>query len=75
MAQIIIMAKRYNKRPSEILGIDNDYLAYMFDETALYLESEVTDNEGNLDFNKIKWTDKKETENNKELMEFIQNNS
>lgn len=70
MAQIIIMAKRYNKRPSEILNIDNDYLAYIFDEAALYLESEATDNEGNIRWNRIKWKGKKK-KTNKEFVEFV----
>ncbi|MBC8590607.1 hypothetical protein [Wansuia hejianensis] len=66
------MAKHYKKRPSEILSIDNDYLAYIFDKTALYLESEATDEKGNTNWNKIKWKDNKKG-NNKELLEFIQN--
>lgn len=69
MAQVIILANKWRKRPSEILNIDNDYLAYMFDETALYLEREVTDDKGKLNWNKIKWEDDKG--DNKDLMEFI----
>lgn len=71
MAQVIIMAKHYQKRPSEILGIDNDYLAYMFDEVALYLESEVTDKEGRVNWNKIRWKDDK-PRSNQDLIQFIQ---
>ncbi len=72
MAQVIIMSKRYKKRPSEILNIDNDYLAYIFDEVALYLESEATDDKGKINWNKIKWKDKKKG-SNKDLIQFIQN--
>ena len=67
------MAKQYQKRPSEILNIDNDYLAYMFDEMALYLEAEATDSKGKTNWNRIKWTDKK-SQGNKELIEFIEKN-
>lgn len=65
------MAKHYKKRPSEILNINNDYLAYIFDEVALYLESEATDEKGNTSWNKIKWKDNKK-KTNKDFMEFIQ---
>ena len=71
MAQVIIMAKHYRKRPTEILNIDNDYLAYCFDEVALYLESEATDDKGNVNWNMIKWKDNKK-ESNRELVQFIQ---
>ena len=71
MAQVIIMSKRYKKRPSEILNIDNDYLAYIFDEVALYLESEATDEKGNINWKKIRWTDNKKR-SNRDFIEFIQ---
>lgn len=65
------MAKHYKKRPSEILNIDNDYLAYIFDEVALYLEGEATDDKGKTNWNKIKWEDNK-GKSNKDFMNFIQ---
>lgn len=68
------MAKHYKKRPSEILNIDNDYLAYIFDEVSLYLESEATDDKGKTNWNKIKWEDNKK-KSNKDLMNFIQKHS
>lgn len=70
---MIILANRYQKRPSEILNIDNDYLAYIFDEVALFLEAEATDSKGKMNWNRIKWTDKK-PQGNKELIEFIEKN-
>lgn len=73
MAQVIILAKQYQKRPSEILNIDNDYLAYMFDEMALYLEAEATDSKGKTNWNRIKWVDKK-PQGNKKLIAFIEKN-
>ena len=74
MAQVIILANKYHKRPSEILGIDNDYLAYIFDETALYLEAEATDDKGQVNWNRIRWKDEKK-KLNKDLIEFIQRTS
>ena len=70
MAQVIIMAKRYNKRPSEIMNIDNDYLAYCFDEAALFLEAQATDDKGEINWNRIRWKDEKK-KSNKDLIEFI----
>lgn len=72
MAQVIILANKYRERPSEILGIDNDYLAYCFDEAALYLESEAMDEKGQVNWNKIRWKDEKEKKSNKDLIKFIQ---
>jgi len=65
------MAKRYNKRPSEIMNIDNDYLAYIFDEAALYLEAEATDDKGQVNWNRIRWKGEKKKKSNKDLIEFI----
>lgn len=70
MAQVIIMAKRYNKRPSEMLNIDNDYLAYCFDEVALFLEAHATDDRGEINWNRIRWKGEKK-KSNKDLIEFI----
>lgn len=70
MAQVIILANKYHKRPSEIMNIDNDYLAYIFDETALYLEAEATDDKGQVNWNRIRWKGEKK-KSNKDLIEFI----
>ncbi len=70
MAQVIIMANKYGKRPSEMLGIDNDYLAYCFDEAALYLENQATDDKGQINWNRIRWKGEKK-KSNKDLIEFI----
>jgi len=66
-----MMAKRYKKRPSEIMGINNDYLAYMFDETAMYLENKATDDKGRLKWNRIRWSDNK-SGTNQDLIKFAQ---
>ena len=71
MAQVIIMADRYKKRPSEIMNIENDYVAYCFDEAALYLESLVLDDKGKFRWNRVRWGGGK-AENNKGLIEFIE---
>lgn len=70
MAQVIIIAKEYQCRPSQIMGIDNKYEAYCFDEVALYLTSMAMGKDGKVNWNKIKWksTEKK---TNKDLVEFI----
>lgn len=68
------MAKHYRKRPSEILNIDNDYLAYIFDEVALFLEGEATDDKGKINWNKIRWKENKK-KSNKDLIQFIQSTS
>ena len=71
MVQVIIMAREYRRRPSEILGIDNDYLAYCFDEVALYLTAQAMDKQGRLHWNRIRWkSGSKRT--NKDLIDFIQ---
>lgn len=74
MGQVIIMAKRYQKRPSEIMNIDNDYLAYMFDKVALYLESEAMDDKGRIKLDKIKWSDNKKKSNN-DFINFVNSHS
>lgn len=53
------------------MGIDNDYLAYCFDEASYFLEKKATDDKGNINWNKIKWEDKK-AKSNKDLVKFIQ---
>lgn len=71
MASLIMMSKEYQKRPSEIMGLSNDYAAYCFDEVALFLRYQATDKEGNIKWNRIKWKDEK-AKTNKDLMEFIE---
>jgi len=53
------------------MNIDNDYLAYCFDEVALYLEVQATDDKGHINWNRIRWKDDKK-KSNKDLMDFIQ---
>lgn len=68
------MGKYYQKRPSEIIGIDDEYIAYCFDEVCYFYTAEAMDDKGKINWNKIKWEkEKKGSKNNKDLMEFIQN--
>lgn len=69
MAQVIIMAKKFYKRPSEILKIDDDYIAYCFDEVSLYIEGLAINKKGELDWDLINWTD--DIKSNEKLIEFI----
>lgn len=36
------MAKQYKQRPSEIIGITNNYEAFCFDEACTYILSEIS---------------------------------
>lgn len=63
--RIINQSQTYRLRPSEILNIDCDYLAFCLDEACMYIIGELknTDEKGNL-INNPKWTeDVKEIEN------------
>ena len=64
MINTIQMAKAYQKRPSEILGIGYDYLAYMVDEFSLILENKVTDKNGSIHWSKVNVKGKEEKNNN-----------
>lgn len=70
MAQVVIMSQRYQKRPSEIMGITDDYMAYCFDELALRLEVMATDEKGHTNWNRLKWQGSP-PKDNKDLMDFI----
>ena len=57
------------------MGIDNDYLAYCFDEVALYLTSQAMDKHGKLHWSRIRWETGNKKKSNKDLIEFIQKHS
>lgn len=38
---ILAISKQYRQRPSEIIGINNDYEAFCFDECCTYMLSEL----------------------------------
>lgn len=71
--RIIAISEKYNKRPSEVLGIENTHLAFCFDEAVEFILShryyrEVKEN--NTKYKKMcwtklpKWNDEEVTENN-----------
>lgn len=74
MVQIIQMAQRYQRKPSEILNIDYDLLAYMVDEFSYYLEVGLMDKQGTTRWDKVKYkNDEKKIEDpNKKMMEHIE---
>lgn len=71
MARVIMMARMYQKRPSEILGIKDEYLAYCFDEVAYFLMCEALEKDGSLNWDKFKWKEEKVLSSNKTFVEFI----
>lgn len=40
---ILAMAKRYRQRPSNIVGVDDEYAAYCFDEACIFLYNALED--------------------------------
>lgn len=74
MGQLIILAKKYRKRPSEILNIDNDYLAYIFDKLAIHLEDQMTDDKGNVKMDRVDWLDNPKKTND-DYINFVKKHS
>lgn len=60
----------YQKTPSEILRINDDFIAFCFDEVAFYIMNEAIDKDGNFNWNKFKWKDVKR-KTNKDFIEFV----
>lgn len=54
------------------MSIDDDYIAYCFDEVCYFYLSEAMDEKGKINWNKIKWSKEKGSNPNKELINFIQ---
>lgn len=44
------MAKNYQTRPSQILGIENTYLAFCFDEACMHIEFAMRDEDTTIIF-------------------------
>ncbi len=70
MAQMIMMAREYRCKPSDILGL-TDWAAYCFNEVAFYLLAKAMDNEGRLNWGRIRWVGEK-LKGNKDFMAFVQ---
>jgi hypothetical protein len=74
MVKIIQMAKHYRKKPSEIVNINDPYLAYCFDECAFAIESEAITDKGDYNWKKIRFKDDEEAKQkttNQSLIDFI----
>ncbi|WP_142415404.1 hypothetical protein [Hathewaya massiliensis] len=39
---ILAISTQYKQRPSEIMGLTNDYEAFCFDETCIYIINEIS---------------------------------
>ncbi len=61
------MAQEYNKRPSEIMYIEDHYTAFCFDEACFYITTQLRDKK------RPKWIDrvKEKLNNNSELFEML----
>ena len=57
VVRVIAVAQRYNKLPSEILHIDDEYTAFCLDEACAYINMQLEKGE-----NKPQWIDKKNEE-------------
>ncbi|WP_250673540.1 hypothetical protein LZ906_007860 [Paraclostridium ghonii] len=55
--RIINQSIKYNKLPSEILRIDDEYTAFCFDEACMYISNELENG------NKARWKDEDLTKN------------
>lgn len=51
--RVINQSIKYNKLPSEILRIDDEYVSFCFDEACMYIQNEIEQG------NKLKWEDEK----------------
>ena len=72
MAQTIVMARSYQKKPSEIVGITDSYIAYCFDEAAYHMEMKATDDKGKYKWNIFKWSNEQKQNSNKDFINFVQ---
>lgn len=59
------MARYYKKKPSEILNISDEYLAFCFDEVCFYYDSETLQDDGTNMWDLITWSDERENPNKK----------
>lgn len=66
--RIISLAKVYKKLPSEILGIDDEYTSFCFDEACAYITDRLQDKK------RPQWEDEKKAsagKGNKELIKSL----
>lgn len=58
---ILAISTQYKQRPSEIMGLTNDYEAFCFDEACIYIVNEISKE----DAKEPKWVEERK-ENNKD---------
>ena len=78
--RVISQSKIYSKRPSDILEIEDSYLAFCFDEACLYIQSMLSQKDKEDNFvNKPKWIDDdvktEKQNNNRSAIEWMQSHS
>lgn len=65
-----MMAREYQVRPSQMLGISDEYLAFCFDEAAFYLTAEAIGKDGKLNWSNLRWRGE-EKKSNADFIEFV----
>lgn len=61
-----MVAKRYNKLPSEILHIEDEYTAFCFDEACSYIQFKLEQEDSN-----PRWIDVVEEEEKKDGLQYL----
>jgi hypothetical protein len=56
VVRLIVVANRYNKLPSQIVGIEDEYTAFCLDEACSYIYSKLEEGK------EARWLDKEEEE-------------
>lgn len=76
--RILNQSKAYQEKPSDIIGLGDEYLAFCFNEACLYMQNKLDErnDEGKLivkSVESLNWLDKKNKSNqdNKKLIEFL----
>ncbi len=66
---MIAVARQFEKQPSQIMGIEDSYTAFCFDEACMYISHELDKEQGR----RPSWADKRsrQDEDNGGLIEFL----
>ncbi|WP_096635816.1 hypothetical protein [Clostridium cochlearium] len=70
---VLTISKQYKQRPSEIIGLTNDYEAFCFDEACVYIMNEMS-KENAREPKFIDDKDKNKTNNN-DVIEWLNTNN
>ncbi|EQB3101460.1 hypothetical protein ACYIU4_002823 [Clostridium botulinum] len=68
---VISISKQYRQRPSEIIGLTNDYEAFCFDEACSYIISKIQDE----DAPEPKFMDEEKPKNNNDIIKWLNTNN